>query len=146
MKKSLLTIALTTLIIGTLITSCNSSAKKVEDAAVKVDDATEELKSAKEDFNYEYNKFKVESEQRMLDNEFKIAELKANKVKLKKEAKEEYDKTIADLEEKNSSMRTKLNDYKEEGKDKWESFKREFNRDMDELVSALKDLANNNVK
>jgi hypothetical protein len=146
MKKSLLTIALTTLIIGTLITSCNSSAEKVEDAAEKVDDATEDLKSAKEDFNYEYNKFKVESEQRMLDNEFKIAELKASKIKLKKEAKTEYDKTIADLEQKNSNMRTKLNDYKEEGKDKWESFKREFNHDMDELGSALKNLANNNVK
>jgi len=146
MKKSLLSIALTTLIIGTMATSCNSSSEKVKDAAVKVDDATEELKSAKEDFNYEYNKFKVESEQRMLDNEFKIAELKANKVKLKKEVKEEYDKTIAVLEEKNSSMRTKLNEYKEEGKDKWESFKREFNHDMDELGSALKDLGNNNVK
>ncbi len=146
MKKSLLTIALTTLIIGTLITSCNSSAEKVEDAVAKVDDATEDLKSAKEDFNYEYNKFKVESEQRMLDNEFKIAELKATKIKLKKEAKAEYDKTIADLEQKNSNMRTKLNEYKEEGKDKWESFKREFNHDMDELGRALKDLANNNVK
>jgi hypothetical protein len=146
MKKSILSIALATLFTGSLITSCNSSSQKVEDAAVKVDVATEDLKKAKEEFNNEYNKFKVESEQRMLDNEFKIAELKATKIKLKKEAKAEYDKTIADLEQKNSNMRTKLNEYKEEGKDKWESFKREFNHDMDELGRALKDLANNNVK
>lgn len=146
MKKSILSIAIATLFTGSLITSCNSSSQKVEDAAVKVDVTAEDLNKAKEEFNNEYNKFKVESEQRMLDNEFKIAELKATKIKLKKEAKADYDKTIADLEQKNSNMRTKLNDYKEEGKDKWESFKREFNHDMDELGSALKDLANNNVK
>lgn len=146
MKKSILSIAIATLFTGSLITSCNSSSQKVEDAAVKVDVTAEDLNKAKEEFNNEYNKLKVESEQRMLDNEFKIAELKATKIKLKKEAKADYDKTIADLEQKNSNMRTKLNDYKEEGKDKWESFKREFNHDMDELGSALKDLANNNVK
>lgn len=146
MKKSILSIAIATLFTGSLITSCNSSSQKVEDAAVKVEVAAEDLNKAKEEFNNEYNKFKVESEQRMLDNEFKIAELKATKIKLKKEAKADYDKTIADLEQKNTNMRTKLNDYKEEGKDKWESFKREFNHDMDELGSALKDLANNNVK
>lgn len=146
MKKSILTIALTTIIAGTLITSCNSSTEKVEDAAVKVDQAAEDLTKAKEAFDVEYTKFKTESEQRMIDNDNQIAELKANKAKMKKEAKEDYDKTIADLEQKNSNMRIKMNEYKEEGNEKWESFKREFNHDMDELGNSLKDLTKNNTK
>lgn len=146
MKKSILKIALTTMIAGTFITSCNSSTEKVEDAAVKVDVATQDLKNAQDDFNSEYTKFKIESEQRMVDNEKQIAELKAHKEKLKKEAKADYDKAIADLELKNSTLRFKLNEYKEDGKDKWESFKREFNHDMDELGKALKDLTQNNTK
>lgn len=146
MKKSILNIALTTIIAGTLITSCNSSTEKVEDAAVKVDQATEDLTKAKEAFDVEYTKFKTESEQRMIDNDNQIAELKANKAKMKKEAKEDYDKAIADLEQKNSNMRIKMNEYKEEGNEKWESFKREFNHDMDELGNSLKDLTKNNAK
>ena len=146
MKKSIFTIALTTIIAGTLITSCNSSTEKVEDAAVKVDQAAEDLTKAKEAFDAEYTKFKSESEQRMLDNDNQISELKASKEKMKKEAKEDYDKAIADLEQKNSNMRIKMNEYKEEGNDKWESFKREFNHDMDELGQSLKDLTKNNTK
>ena len=90
MKKSIFTIALTTIIAGTIITSCNSSTKKVEDAAVKVEDAAEDLTKAKEEFNAEYNQFKIESEQRMIDNDNQIAELKANNYKLNLETSGAY--------------------------------------------------------
>jgi len=39
-----------------------------------------------------------------------------------------------------------MDDYTEEGKEKWESFKREFNHDMEELRLALMDLTQNNTK
>jgi len=38
-----------------------------------------------------------------------------------------------------------MRDYKGEGKEKWEAFKTEFNRDMDELGKAFKDLTVNNT-
>lgn len=146
MKKSIFAIAITALVVGTSITSCDSSTKKVEDAAVKVDEASEDLTDAKKEFNEEYAKFQTESEARMVENDKQIAELKANKAQLKKEAKADYDKKIKDIEEKNSALRIKMNEYKEEGNDKWESFKREFNHDMDELGQSLKDLTTNNTK
>ncbi len=43
-------------------------------------------------------------------------------------------------------MKIKMDNYKEDGKEKWEAFKSEFSHDMDELGSALKDLTVNNVK
>ena len=146
MKKSILTLVTSTIISGTIVFSCNSSTHKVEDAAVKVDQASDDLIKAKKEFNVEYNKFKTESEKRMIDNDNQISELKAHKTKLKKEAKADYDKTIADLEKKNSDMKIKIDEYKEDGQDKWESFKREFNHDMDELGQSLIDFAKNNTK
>lgn len=146
MKKSIFAIAITALVAGTSITSCDSSTKKVEEAAVKVDEASEDLTDAKKEFNEEYTKFQMESEERMIENDKQIAELKANKAKLKQEAKADYDKKIKDIEERNSALRIKMNEYKEEGNDKWESFKREFNHDMDELGKSLKDLTTNNAK
>ncbi len=43
-------------------------------------------------------------------------------------------------------MKKKMENYKEEGKDKWEIFKAEFSHDMDELGKAFKDLTVKNVK
>ena len=43
-------------------------------------------------------------------------------------------------------MKQKMADYKEEGKEKWETFKVEFNHDMEELGNAFKDLTVKNTK
>ena len=43
-------------------------------------------------------------------------------------------------------MKKKMDDYKAEGKDKWNEFKIEFNRDMEEIGKAFKDLTVKNVR
>ena len=43
-------------------------------------------------------------------------------------------------------LKKKLDDYKATGKEDWESFKKEFNHDMDELGKAFKNFSINNVK
>ena len=50
------------------------------------------------------------------------------------------------LEQKNTELKKILSDYKDEGQDKWTSFKNEFNHDMDELGKAFKDLTVKNLK
>ena len=55
------------------------------------------------------------------------------------EAKADYHNKIMELEQKNSDMKKKLDDYKTEGKQKWEIFKTEFSHDMDELGKAFND-------
>ncbi|MEI6312516.1 MAG: hypothetical protein WCP57_09665 [Bacteroidota bacterium] len=57
--------------------SCESKAKKVEDATVKVEDAKTELKDAKAELNAEYPTFKSEAEMKIAANETEIAELRA---------------------------------------------------------------------
>ena len=66
--------------------------------------------------------------------------------KEKKEAQADRNKRIAELEEKNSSMRKRIKEFKAESKEKWKSFKEEFNHDMDDLDAAFSNLTKNNVK
>src|SRR5690606_28025578 len=104
------------------------------------------LDQAKAEYADEYNKFKLESDQKISANEMRIIELKANAKDMKKEAKIEYEKAVADLEAKNNAMKAKIEKVKDEETSDWESFKKEFNHDMDELGEALKDFNKKNTK
>lgn len=69
-----------------------------------------------------------------------IGELKARISNETKENLAKYENKLAELEQKTSDMKKKLEEYKEEGKEKWDSYKLKFNHDMDELGKALKNL------
>jgi hypothetical protein len=45
---------------------------------------------------------------------------------------------LAELEQKNNELKDKLMEFKEDETTKWKSFKNEFNRDMNDLGSSLK--------
>ncbi len=154
MKKAIFTLALTMFVAGTNLTSCKSTDQKkmdeakenVEEAKQNVKEAEQNLDTAKMEYDSQYESFKNESEEKITANEDLISRLKEDAKKAKKETKVKYENAIADLEQRNDAMKTKLRDYKREGKEEWQSFKREFNHDMDELGKALEDLTKNNVK
>lgn len=129
-----------------LAVSCSTPEEKVEAKMENVEDAQQDLDQAKAEYTEEYNKFKLESEQKITANEKLIAELKENAKNMKKEAKIDYDKAVADLEAKNNAMKVRVEKVKDEDKDNWEAFKKEFNHDMDELGEAFKNLGKKNTK
>jgi hypothetical protein len=57
-----------------------------------------------------------------------------------------YIASIDALEQKNAALKSKLNTYENNAQSDWESFKREFNHDMDQLGNSLRDLTVNNKK
>lgn len=131
---------------------CQSSAEKVENAKENVDEAKEELQEVKAEAQAdaikvanaeEWRVFKTETELKIKENEDRIAELKAKMKKSGKTFDAMYEKNINTLEQKNKDLKVRLNGYETNQSD-WESFKREFNHDMDELGQALKDLTVNN--
>jgi hypothetical protein len=67
-----------------------------------------------------------------------VAEFKARIANQKKVAKDDYERQIADLEQKNSDMKKQLDDYKIDGKEQWQAFKTKFSKDMDNLGKAFK--------
>jgi len=117
-----------------------------------VQDARQDLNAAQKEANEigqelataeEWATFKSESEVKIKENEIRITEIT---VKMKKPGEifdELYEKRIADLEQQNKDLRARLIAY-EKSQSNWESFKREFNHDMDELGQALKDLTVDN--
>ena len=139
MKKTIFYTALSVIIASSIFTSCESKEKKVEDAK-------QELKEAQRELNAEYPTFKTDAETKIADNEKRIAELRE---KLNKPGKAPLDemrkKRIDELEEKNVVLRSRLYGYEKERSD-WETFKREFNHDMESIGGAFKDLGKDNTK
>lgn len=143
MKKTIYTLALLT---GLIFISCNTPSEKVEDAKDKVEEANDDLNAASLAYEKEYIDYKNETYEKIAANEQSALDFKARIEHEKKEAKAEYNKKIEVLEQKNSDMKKKLEDYKADGKEHWESFKTEFNHDMEELGKAFKDLTVRNVE
>ena len=144
MKQTFIKIAFVTFIAGLMITSCQPSTKKVENAKEDLNAAKEQVVEARQDYNQAVKdsviQFRKDSEVRISENERLIAAFKANLSKMEKATQVKYEKTIADLELQNIHLKQKLADYKDEEESKWQSFKREFNHDMDELGKSLKGL------
>jgi thymidylate synthase len=108
-------------------------------------EAKESLDEARKEYVLRYEAFKLESDNKIAENEKVIAELKAKAKMESNAAKRDFEKELAVLEQKNQSLKEKMSYYKDEGDDKWESFKMEFDQDIDSLGQALKDLTKNNT-
>lgn len=144
MKKAFLYTAFAVVTAGSMFTACDSKEEKVEEAKTDVADAKEELKEEKAELNAEYPAFKTEAEVKIIANEKRIAELtviinKPGKLPLDEARKAK----IKQLEEQNAQLRSRLYGYETERSD-WETFKREFNHDMEGLGNALEDLGKTN--
>jgi hypothetical protein len=167
MKKSIFMFATATILTAAIaLTACDSPEKKVENAQAKVDNAQEKVADAKDKVadakdnltetqkmaNAEAEKvanaaawkaYKVESEVKIKANDTRIAELKAGMKKAGKSVTALYKENVVILEKKNAAMKARISDY-DKSQSNWESFKTEFNHDMDELGTALKDFTVNN--
>lgn len=132
-----------TIIISVVITmiACSSPSQKVENAKTDLKDARQEKLDSVADFE----SFKKESEERILKNEVAIDAFKAKMVSSKKHIKENDQKMIDELQQRNINMRKRIAEYKENGKDEWSAFKVEFSHDMDELANAVKNITVQNT-
>jgi hypothetical protein len=142
-------LAVIILIAGTMITGCNSTDNKIENAENKLQAANDNVSAAKQDLNNaikdsltEYQKFKQESNEKIAAFDNSISELKVKIAKEKKENKARYERKLAGLEQQNRNMKKDLEEFKEDGKEKWYSFKAKFNYDMDNLGTAIKGFFN----
>jgi hypothetical protein len=139
MKKSILFPLSILFLTLTILSGCQSSATKVENAEDNVR-GTEKTSIS------DYQQFKLDADQKITDQEKNIAEYKARIAQEKMENRADYEQRLVELENKNSDLKKKLADLKDDGQDTWVSFKNEFNHDMDELGKAFKDLTVENVK
>ncbi len=114
--------------------------KDLEDTEQEVVD--DQLKKAND---ADWQTYKAEANKTIAANDTRILELKKVAKKSGTRFDTAYEKSIDELEKRNKSLKTKIEDY-ENNKTDWTSFKREFNSDMTELGKALKDLTVDNKK
>lgn len=139
---------------GGLFTACLSSEQKKDAANAQVVEAQENLDKVQENADNAIEKvatedelktFKLESELKIKNNEVSIAELKLKINKPGMANDPTYTRRIDSLELKNKNLKTRMGDYEVTHSD-WTKFKRDFNRDLDELGNKLKAVAKENIK
>jgi hypothetical protein len=150
MKKTIFVLALSTFMMGALLSGCQSSATKVENAKDNVQDAKNNLSDANQALSQaqtdSIRQFKTESQATINMYDKNIADLRAKIANEKKENKAKYEQKLAEMEQKNLEMKKKLDNFQDRENNKWQSFKREFDHDMTELGNSIKDFGKNNTK
>ncbi|NTV84969.1 MAG: hypothetical protein HGA23_11835 [Bacteroidales bacterium] len=153
MKKIILVLVMVSVFLtGSVLTGCQSSAQKEASARDNLQEAKQDLKEVQKDANEEakklanaeeWNTFKSDAEVTIRNNEIRIADLRVKMAKQGTMLDPMYEKKIEALEQQNRDLRKRIEDYEKSQSD-WETFKREFNHDMDELGKALKDITVDN--
>ena len=146
MKKSNLIMTCVSITAITFLMNCNSPTKKVEKAEERLEDANKDLQIANEEYLEEIETYRLQAAARFTDNEKNIDEFNQRIEAKKKDVTEAYKIKVAELNKKNSDLKKKIADYKSTSKENWESFKTEFNHDLDQLGEALKDFTVKNKK
>jgi hypothetical protein len=146
MKKSRVTLTALLLVVGAIAISCNTPSEKVAIAKSNVLKANDALDRANEEYVADIERYRQETADKVAANQKSIEEFNARIENDKKEARADYKKKIAGLEQKNTDMKKRMDDYKADGKNNWDKFKTEFNHDMEEIGKSLKDLTVKNVK
>ena len=146
MNKLLLTLLIVSMAIGLVLTGCNSPSQKAENAEKNLEEAKEDLDKAQQEYLVDVENYKLQTAERIATNNKSIEEFNARIAKEKKDVQAEYRMKIAELEQRNIEMKKRIDEYKADGKDQWEVFKSEFNRDMDELGTAFSNMTVKNNK
>ncbi len=155
MKKLIISFASIALVVSfTGLFSCQSAEQKVDDAQDELMEAKQDLEEASTKLESdtqpvlsaeEWKEFKAKSEQKIMDYENRISELKKKTEKSGKLLETYYEQRIINLENKVVDLRTKLISQ-EKTQSNWETFKREFNHDLDELGKAISNFVEDDKK
>lgn len=147
-KKKLASVLAFTFVLGATLTmiSCSPESKKekVDNAEIDVLESEQALVRANKEYKEDVKNYRVASRERIQANNQRIMEYNANIDDMNKEDRSEYKEKIRKLEEKNNDLKKRMNNYEADTNEDWERFKTEFNRDMDELGLALKNLVTDN--
>ena len=149
MKANILIISILTSLAAMTFAGCNFSIDQKEQTLEKAKDnletATADLELARSD-SAEFANYKIESELKLRENELLIAEMKDKMKSERRESLTKYEKQLDSLDIQNSKLWNNMHLYRSENRAKWEQFKQNFNKEMDELGKKISQMAEKNMK
>lgn len=138
------------LVVSIFIISCNKSPKAKEEvlnnAKKDVKMASDDLTRATKDAINEFNKYKSNIQFKLVENDKIITDLKSKIKDFDKNKQTSYYKQIEKLQIRNTELKLKIENYKQGPSQKWELFKMDFNKELDELGKSISNSAKENMK
>jgi preprotein translocase subunit SecF len=143
MKKIIFGLMAVLFIIISVIISCNTPEQKVEKAEKNVKEANKKLDVANANYMKDIEVYRIETGKRIAENTKSIEDFHIRIATQKQAAKDKYERKMAELSQKNTDMKKRLEEYTSDGDEKWQVFKNEFNAEMYALGNSLRTLTNN---
>ena len=141
MKVKIMMPVLISIATALTVGSCNQTSEtKMEQAQEEVKQAQTDLHTAENKYSEEWATFKADIEIRINENDRKIEELENKASNKHGKAKDEFKRRISLLKEKNHAMRERLGEYRNDGHEKWDDFKNDFNHSMNEIGDSFEEL------
>jgi hypothetical protein len=147
MKISSILFLISITLLSLITTRCASPAAKVDDAKENLLDAEKNLAESLKDSTEaaEWKEMKAASQIKMDAYRTDIAALRVKKSNGSKLMDPIYAEQILSLEQKALTLQIRMDDY-EKYHSNWQTFKREFDHDLEELGKTLKDISTDNTK
>ncbi len=146
MKNVIQSIFASAMLMGTLLTSCSPSSKNVENADSKVTLAAQEIEAEKKAYKEDLETFRTKTQDLFENNEKVMDDFSLRIANQKAAVKLKHEQNIAELQAKNAAMKEKLADFDENNHDQWDTFKKEFSNDMEQLGEAIRAFSENPSK
>jgi hypothetical protein len=127
-----------------VLAGCQSPDDKVLDAKEKVGEANQELKEAGREarvaWQEEWLSFKRQNDEEIAKSERTILALRAEVAQIDMRYREKYTTRIGEIERRNEELRNRVNNYKDEGDERWSEFKKDVERERDDIQLTLKSI------
>jgi uncharacterized protein (DUF305 family) len=155
MKQKILAYTAIGLLTTATFMGCSTASQpKVDEAKNSAKSAVNSLDEArktdanvvKQTADQDLQAFKKEMEDLSRQNQARINELKSKIAASDAKNRARLNQDLDKLEQKNNELKKRLEEYREEDKQKAAASRTEFKHDMDELGKALKDFTVDNVK
>ncbi|MGM0588679.1 MAG: hypothetical protein ACQETE_09715 [Bacteroidota bacterium] len=145
MKKRILILLTFSIVVFVLLTSCNSPDSNVGKSNSAVIEAGNDVQQAARELTNDINQYRIEATERMGTIDSAITAFKVSLANETDDVKASTEEQLALLEQKNNDLKKRLTDYKDNGKEHWETFKLQFNNDLNSLGNTFDDLTQNSL-
>ncbi len=130
----------------TIFASCESPAKKVEDAKDNLAVAQDNLEKAKEDSIAAHKQARAEYESMIEENERQLMNYKLKIAKEKTADAKKDEERLEKLEKMNADMKASVNGYEVATLESWNIFKTEFFKQRDDFNNEINELGKSLAK
>ena len=144
--KLFLVVAIVSITFFSCKESTEAETENLKEAKEEVVVATKELSEARMDSINQYASYRTEMDKRLIENDKNIALIRLNIKKQKASIRTKLEKDLDILMSKNEEFRISIKNQKDGVYSKWETFKTDFNTNMDDLGKSISEMANNNKK